>query len=96
MLHYTEFIADFMNRYDYPPEAIETFTRVLKRLDEEKEFGDKMDKLVEGYMYPWADNMQEYLNGVIELSKEYGLYRQDYCGCAFSKAEAERRKENKK
>ena len=71
MLHYTEFIADFMNRYDYPPEAIETFTRVLKRLDEEKEFGDKMDKLVEGYMYPWADNMQEYLNGVIELSKEY-------------------------
>ncbi len=71
MLHYTEFIADFMNRYDYPAEAIETFTRVLKRLDEDKEFGDKMDKLVEGYMYPWADNMQEYLNGVIELSKEY-------------------------
>ncbi len=23
----------------------------------------------------------------IELSKEYGLYRQDFCGCAFSKAE---------
>ena len=21
----------------------------------------------------------------IELSKEYGLYRQDYCGCEFSK-----------
>ncbi len=28
----------------------------------------------------------------IELSKEYGLYRQDYCGCVFSKAEMERRK----
>lgn len=27
----------------------------------------------------------------IELSKEYGLYRQNYCGCAFSKAEAENR-----
>lgn len=26
----------------------------------------------------------------IELSREYGLYRQDYCGCAFSKAERER------
>lgn len=26
----------------------------------------------------------------IELSKEYGLYRQDYCGCAFSRAERER------
>ena len=28
----------------------------------------------------------------IALSKEYDLYRQDYCGCAYSKAEAERRK----
>ncbi len=25
----------------------------------------------------------------IELSKEYGLYRQDYCGCSFSKAQRE-------
>lgn len=23
----------------------------------------------------------------VELSEQYGLYRQDYCGCAFSKAE---------
>jgi len=28
----------------------------------------------------------------IELSGEYNLYRQDYCGCCFSKAEAERRR----
>ncbi len=28
----------------------------------------------------------------IELSKEHGLYRQDYCGCVFSKAEREREK----
>ncbi len=27
-----------------------------------------------------------------ELSKQYGLYRQDYCGCGFSRAESERRK----
>ncbi|MCM1382821.1 MAG: epoxyqueuosine reductase QueH [Muribaculaceae bacterium] len=26
----------------------------------------------------------------IELSAEYGLYRQDYCGCVFSKKERER------
>lgn len=26
----------------------------------------------------------------IQLSKEYGLYRQDYCGCPFSKANKER------
>ncbi len=31
----------------------------------------------------------------IELSSEYGLYRQDYCGCIYSKAEAEKRKSQK-
>lgn len=29
----------------------------------------------------------------IELSKEYDLYRQDYCGCVYSFAERERQKE---
>ena len=28
----------------------------------------------------------------IELSAQYDLYRQDYCGCAFSKAERNMRK----
>ena len=28
----------------------------------------------------------------IELSRIYGLYRQDFCGCVFSKAERERQK----
>ena len=31
----------------------------------------------------------------VELSKAYGLYRQDYCGCGFSKAEAEQRRSGK-
>ena len=31
----------------------------------------------------------------VQLSEEYGLYRQDYCGCAFSKAEREKQKQNK-
>lgn len=30
----------------------------------------------------------------IELSKKYGLYRQDFCGCIFSKQERERKKAN--
>ncbi len=32
----------------------------------------------------------------IELSKIYNLYRQDYCGCIFSKAEREKQKNNSK
>ena len=34
-----------------------------------------------------------YLHSV-RLSEEYGLYRQDYCGCAVSKAERERQKQS--
>lgn len=30
----------------------------------------------------------------VELSAEYGLYRQNYCGCIFSKKEAEKREEH--
>lgn len=30
----------------------------------------------------------------IELSQEYHLYRQDYCGCIYSRAERDRRKED--
>lgn len=30
----------------------------------------------------------------IQLSKEHGLYRQNYCGCEFSKKEAEERTDN--
>lgn len=29
----------------------------------------------------------------IELSREYGLYRQDYCGCIYSRQERERQKQ---
>lgn len=32
----------------------------------------------------------------LALSKEYGLYRQDYCGCKFSKAENEKRREEQR
>lgn len=31
----------------------------------------------------------------IELSREYGLYRQNYCGCVFSKQESRRREQEK-
>lgn len=31
----------------------------------------------------------------IELSNEYGLYRQDYCGCEYSYRDRQREKENK-
>uniref|UniRef100_UPI004056DF03 epoxyqueuosine reductase QueH n=1 Tax=Acetatifactor sp. TaxID=1872090 RepID=UPI004056DF03 len=51
--------------------------------------------LSEEYEIPWLPSDFKKRNGYkrsIELSAQYGLYRQDYCGCAFSKAEREREK----
>lgn len=50
-----------------------------------------------GVPYLYSDfKKREGYKRSIQLSAEYDLYRQDYCGCAYSKAEAARRKENKK
>ena len=39
------------------------------------------------YLYSDFKKRQGYVRS-IELSKEYGLYRQNYCGCVFSEEEA--------
>ncbi|MBQ8118854.1 MAG: epoxyqueuosine reductase QueH [Lachnospiraceae bacterium] len=50
------------------------------------------------YGISWLPSDFKKKNGYkrsVELSAEYDLYRQDYCGCAFSKAEREREKSGK-
>lgn len=54
----------------------------------------KINEIGEGlakeYGVKWLPSDFKKKNGYkrsVELSAEYGLYRQDYCGCAFSKAE---------
>lgn len=47
------------------------------------------------YQVPYLSSDFKKKNGYkrsTELSKEYGLYRQDYCGCIYSKLERERQK----
>ena len=54
--------------------------------------------LGEEYGVLWLPSDFKKKNGYkrsVELSAEYGLYRQDYCGCAFSKAEREREKKDR-
>lgn len=49
-------------------------------------------KCAEAYAVHWLPSdfkKKEGYKRSIELSKEYGLYRQDYCGCVFSKKERE-------
>lgn len=64
----------------------------LKNAEKLNEIGEEMAEKY-GVMHLPSDFKKK--NGYkrsIELSKEYGLYRQDYCGCVFSKVENERRK----
>ena len=49
-----------------------------------------------GVPFVWSDfKKRDGYRRSIELSKEYGLYRQDWCGCVYSKAERERIKETR-
>lgn len=59
------------------------------------EIGEKLQKEY-GVDYLYADFKKK--NGYkrsIELSEQYHLYRQDYCGCTFSKKEEEMRKQKR-
>ena len=48
-----------------------------------------------GIKYLYADfKKRDGYKRSIQLSREYGLYRQDYCGCIYSKAAAEKQKKS--
>lgn len=56
----------------------------LKNADRLNEIGMRLEK---EYGVPYLQSDFKKKNGYkrsIELSKEFGLYRQDYCGCEFS------------
>ncbi|HOI27661.1 MAG TPA: epoxyqueuosine reductase QueH [Paludibacteraceae bacterium] len=57
----------------------------LKNAEKLNEIGNDIAEM-EGLKFLPSDFKKKggYLNS-IELSKKYGLYRQDYCGCIFSK-----------
>ena len=52
---------------------------------------DMSEKYGVKYLYSDFKKKGGYLRSC-RLSEEYGLYRQDYCGCVYSKRDAERRK----
>ncbi len=71
------------NKFDY-------FTTTLsispyKNAEWINEIGEKLEKKYNiKYLYSDFKKKNGYKRS-IELSNEYGLYRQDYCGCIFSK-----------
>ena len=67
----------------------------LKNADKLNEIGKKLGENC-GVPYLLSDFKKKngYLTS-IELSKKYDLYRQDYCGCVYSKAEREKQKKER-
>lgn len=67
----------------------------MKNAQKLNEIGERLEKEYGGIRWLYSDFKKKggYQRS-IELSKEYGLYRQDYCGCSYSKAEREMQKRN--
>lgn len=64
----------------------------LKNAQKLNEIGGQLSR---EFGVPWLPSDFKKKNGYkrsIELSALHGLYRQDYCGCAYSKAQREREK----
>lgn len=63
-----------------------------KKTDWLNEIGENLsNKYQTSYLYSDFKKKNGYKRS-IELSKEYNLYRQDYCGCIYSKQEREEEK----
>lgn len=60
----------------------------LKNAEKLNEIGEEMGQKYETRFLPSDFKKKEGYKKSIELSKEYDLYRQNFCGCAFSKAES--------
>lgn len=67
----------------------------LKNAQKLNEIGEELSKeWAVSYLYSDFKKKDGYKSS-IRLSSEYNLYRQDYCGCIFSKKQREQEKQKK-
>lgn len=64
----------------------------LKNAQKINEIGEQLEKEYGIAFLPSDFKKKNGYKRSVELSEEYGLYRQDYCGCIFSKKEREEQK----
>ncbi len=72
-----------------------TTTLTISPLKNARKLNEIGEELAAVYQVPWLPSdfkKKEGYKRSVELSAKYGLYRQDYCGCAYSKAERERQR----
>jgi len=81
------------NNYDYFASVLSISP--LKNSKWINEIGENLEKkYLVNYLYNDFKKKGRYQDS-IKLSKEYNLYRQDYCGCIFSKIEMENYRKEK-
>ena len=67
----------------------------LKNAQKLNEIGEELSELYKVEHLPSDFKKKNGYKRSIELSHEYGLYRQNYCGCVFSKREQEEKMKQK-
>lgn len=68
----------------------------MKNVNWLNEIGDKYSQINQvPFLYADFKKKNRYLRS-IQISKELGMYRQEYCGCVYSKIEREKYEEMKK
>ncbi len=67
----------------------------LKSAQKLNEIGEEVSKEFGVPLLPSDFKKKDGYKRSIELSAEYGLYRQDFCGCVFSKKQSEERRAQK-
>lgn len=77
-------------RYDYFTTTLSISP--LKNAVKLNEIGEKLATELGVAWLPSDFKKKDGYRRSVELSKEYDLYRQDYCGCVYSLAEREKRK----
>ena len=65
----------------------------LKNAEKLNEIGEMLSGIYPVRHLPSDFKKKNGYKRSVELSAEYGLYRQNYCGCVFSRREAERRQQ---
>lgn len=73
MKHNTEFIQKLMAECDYPKEAVDTFTAVLDRLDNEKSFARSFDAKLQQYIWKRNHLNDKIYSALTVLAKRKGI-----------------------
>ena len=80
-----ESTAKFAKNHNFQYFASVLSISPLKKVDKINRIGEQLEKEIGiNYLYNDFKKKNRYLRS-IELSKKYNLYRQNYCGCIFSK-----------